>query len=133
MSVGIDILDTDHKIIVQYMNKFIDAVDREESTFHIDSIYQQLLSYTIYHFEREERILEVCNYDNLPAHHETHEILKKELNSLRNRYMQTSEKIIDTDIRDLLNKWLFEHILEDDHAYRTTIENNADLIRNADI
>ena len=117
MSVGVDSLDEDHKILVSCLNDFIDACDNDEGILVTDSIFSCLLEYTDYHFSREEKIMEVCGYPGLQEHKETHEVLCQKVIDIRYRYVINRSGELEAEIKDFLQSWLAEHILGSDMDY----------------
>ena len=122
MSVGCKPLDDDHKILIQALNDFIDALENDEGVFVIDGIFSVLVDYTNYHFAREEKIMEECGYPNMGPHIETHVALKEQLIDCRRRYMLNANAELEAEISEFLHNWLQKHILISDMDYRESIE-----------
>lgn len=128
MSVGCKPLDDDHKILVQALNDFIEAVENDEGVFVTDGIFSVLLDYSNYHFAREEAIMEACGYEDLDRHKQTHTDLKEQLLDARRRYMLNPSPDLEDEIRDFLLNWLQTHILVRDMDYKEAIEaSGADI------
>ena len=121
MSVGCKALDDDHKILVQALNDFIDALENDEGVFVTDGIFSVLLDYTNFHFNREEAILEACSYEDLEDHKQTHIELKEQLMDARRRYMLNPSSDLEEEIRDFLYSWLQSHILVRDMDYKNVV------------
>lgn len=121
MSVGCKALDDDHKILIQALNDFVEAIDNDEGVFVTDGIFAVLLNYTNFHFMREEAIIEACGYEDLDAHKATHIELKEQLLDARRRYMQTPSSTLEDEIRTFLLSWLQSHILIADMDYRDVV------------
>jgi len=121
MSVGCKPLDDDHKILVQALNDFIDALENDEGVFVTDGIFSVLLDYTNYHFNREEAILEACGYEDLERHKQTHIELKEQLMDARRRYMLNPSSDLEEEIREFLYNWLQTHILIRDMDYKDVV------------
>ncbi len=125
MSVGCDALDDDHKILVQALNDFIEAIEEDEGVFVTDGIFSVLLDYSNFHFAREEAIMEACGYDDVESHKETHNTLKEQLLDARRRYMLNPSPDLEDEIRDFLMSWLQSHILVSDMDYKTVVEQSG--------
>ncbi|MEG3617321.1 bacteriohemerythrin [Magnetovibrio sp. PR-2] len=121
MSVGCKQLDDDHKILVQALNDFIEAVENDEGVFVTDGIFSVLLDYSNFHFAREEAIMEACGYADLDNHKQTHNSLKEQLLDARRRYMLNPSPDLEDEIRDFLLSWLQSHILVSDMDYKSAI------------
>lgn len=121
MSVGCKALDDDHKILIQALNDFIDALENDEGVFVTDGIFSVLLDYTNFHFAREEAIIEACGYEDLERHKETHLVLKEQLMDARRRYMLNPSCELEEEIREFLYNWLQTHILIRDMDYKDVV------------
>lgn len=122
MSVGCKALDDDHKVLIQALNDFIDAVDNDEGVFVTDGIFSVLADYTDYHFTREEMIMEACGYTDIVSHKNTHAALKEQLMDSRTRYMHNPNAELEDHVRKFLTHWLQDHILVKDMKYRQDLE-----------
>lgn len=121
MSVGCAALDNDHKILIQALNDFIDALENDEGVFVTDGIFSVLLDYTNFHFAREEAILDACHYSDVASHKQTHIELKEQLMDARRRYMLNPSSDLEEEIRDFLLSWLQTHILIRDMDYKDVV------------
>lgn len=121
MSVGCAALDNDHKILIQSLNDFIEALENDEGVFVTDGIFMVLLDYTNFHFAREEAIMKACGYPGFEDHIKTHGELKEQLMDARTRYMRNPSPDLEDEIRDFLLSWLQSHILIRDMDYKSAI------------
>ena len=121
MSVGCAALDNDHKILIQALNEFIEALENDEGVFVTDGIFSVLLDYTNFHFSREEAILEACHYADLQNHKQTHLELKEQLLDARRRYMLNPSSDLEKEIHAFLLSWLQIHILISDMDYKDVV------------
>lgn len=121
MSVGCTALDDDHKILVQALNDYVEAMENDEGVFVTDGIFQALLDYTNYHFGREERIMEACGYPDLATHKKAHAGLKEQLADCRTRYMLNANAELEEEVAEFLTSWLQTHILIKDMDYKSAV------------
>ncbi len=117
MSVGIDSLDEDHKVLIVCLNEYIDACDHKDSVTILNNIFNVLLDYTGYHFRREEKVLEACGYPGLEAHKELHVTLTQKVIDSRNSHMSNPGNTLSDEVREFLQSWLQDHILSCDMDY----------------
>ncbi len=122
MSVGCKPLDDDHKVLIQALNDFIEAMENDEGVFVTDGIFSVLVDYTDYHFTREEKVMEACGYPDLENHKKTHAELREQLLDSRTRYMLNPNAELEEEVRDFLTNWLQDHILVKDMSYRADLE-----------
>jgi len=128
MSVGCSALDDDHKVLIQTLNEYIDALENDEGVFVIDGIFSVLLNYTNFHFAREEAIMEASGYSGLENHKQTHRELKEQLMGVRQKYMRNPSSDLEDEIRDFLLSWLQSHILVRDMDYKDMVlESGLDI------
>jgi len=122
MSVGVDRLDEDHKILVQCLNDVIDAVENSEDVFVIDTVFTKLADYTDFHFRREEEVMAACGYPGLESHRSVHEKLKARLEECRKQFALSPTSDLTAEMRDFLATWLREHIMGTDKDYAAAVE-----------
>jgi len=125
MSVGCAPLDDDHKILIQALNSFIDALENDEGAFVTDGIFSVLMDYTNFHFSREEAILAACGYEDLDAHKQAHSALKQQLIDARQQYVLNPSSDLEDEIRDFLLHWLQSHILVCDMDYKDVVSKSG--------
>ena len=130
MSVGIDVIDNDHKKLLNLINElvFIIQANAPSKEAAIESVISELIDYTIYHFDREEKLMEVCGYPEIERHKRVHETLKQQVQTYMDRYKQKPQTLEPDAIRIFLNLWLVDHIMTMDKDYESWMQNNAELI-----
>ena len=117
-SVGVDRLDTDHIIITSLINHIDDAKLSGSDENAVGMIINALTSYSIGHFRREERLLAEKKDPDLPAHTEQHHMVEQQLADLYADYQRCPNPDTSTEIMELLNFWITEHILRVDMKYK---------------
>src|SRR5512134_1416976 len=134
MSVGVSRLDRDHKILIGLINRLDDANSSGgEAQPLMAEVLGVLVDYTIFHFAREEAVMDACGYPALGQHHEDHLALTQEVRDWQQRFRENAESVAPLDILDFLKGWLNHHILLQDMAYRPFVEGNpaADAVAEA--
>ncbi|CAA7623701.1 bacteriohemerythrin [Magnetospirillum sp. UT-4] len=121
MSVGVPILDADHKTLVSLINNLHRSVGDREEYATLGSVLKALEDYAEHHFAREERVMEVCRYPSLEAHSRMHRNLAKQVRDLKSRYDLDRTAVRAKDCLTFLNKWLIEHICSTDMDYRAWV------------
>lgn len=119
--LGIDVIDDQHKRIVDYINKLADAgpdISSEELAEVVDS----LVDYTYSHFAFEEALMEEVEYENLSAHLQTHEAFTNRVKELHHRFC--AGESVNEELGELLKYWLLNHIKEDDRSYAPVVKKN---------
>jgi hemerythrin len=129
MSVGVEELDNDHKVLIKVIND-LDANAGSES--RRDVVRQCLLAlrrYAEFHFAREEKVMSACNYPSLDVHKGEHRDFVKQIQEVTARFDAGPEDvagIVNQELLGYLKNWLNHHILIEDMAYRPQVERSAE-------
>ena len=78
-------------------------------------ILDSLVEYTKYHFQAEETLMQSYQYEGLNHHKALHREFEKKLYKFRDDI--TNERLDTNELLSLLDKWLVDHILEEDSKY----------------
>lgn len=132
MSVGVPILDADHKTLVGLVNNLHRSIGDREEYATLGSVLKALEDYADHHFTREERVMEVCRYPALEAHRATHRRLALHVRGLKRSYDVDRTAVRAKDCLDFLHKWLIEHICSTDMDYRTWVVGHAEALSAAE-
>ena len=110
---GLHEIDDHHLKLLEILNRAYDvklySTDKEE----IQTIFQELIKYTNYHFDTEEQMLKDAGLPGLNAHIKKHNDFKNQLDAMMQEYISGGPQV-NTDIVLFLWEWLKNHILEDD-------------------
>ncbi|MDD5056311.1 MAG: bacteriohemerythrin [Sideroxydans sp.] len=117
--IGIPVLDTQQRLFVEFINE-LDEACRTDDLTKTNRVMENLLHYTVTHFELEEELLEKAEYPYLKAHRRVHEVFMKKVSELRGRSIKGEN--ISTDLLELLKGWLKSHIQREDHDYVETLK-----------
>lgn len=119
-SVGVDLIDNDHKLLVSLINQLNDAISEDEGRDVVGSVLNVLVEYTVSHFGREELLLKKGQYPEaeFTAHHREHEKLTAQVRAIVARYYDGEIDSIDSEVLLFLKNWLTGHILGVDMKYR---------------
>jgi len=116
LSVGIDMVDEDHKKLLSLINQLQTAAHYQTDNTLIESTLNDLVDYTKYHFSREEQLMEQNNYPDLTGHKEQHEAMVNQVTEFINEYRTDNTRTIDNVI-SYLKTWLINHIKGTDREY----------------
>lgn len=123
-SVGIDQIDSQHKILFELINRLFQVALRREHESSITEIIDTLIDYTRTHFELEEKLLQEASYPELAEHHQEHQRFVEELESVACKFL-LEEKIVTFKLLNFLKHWLKEHILVTDIAYARALASSG--------
>ncbi len=121
-SVGHPDLDQDHQTLVDLINMLHEAWEAGEDLDVRLGIVSELLMYTDYHFQREERLLAERNYPRLAQQKADHAALRQSVEDFRARHLSQADTALTAEIEDFLKTWMMSHILEEDLRYRPLFE-----------
>lgn len=125
MSVGVPLVDRDHKVLVSLLNNFHESTTPGSNDKIIEQTLKTLSDYIVYHFAREEEVMKACHYPDHEAHKKLHDSLVEQVTSISLRFFENKEDISKEDLLDFLKEWLVNHILKQDMAFRPYAEFNT--------
>ena len=131
-NVGVESLDTDHKVLISLLNQLSEAITGGEPRSTVQRVLDALLDYTIYHFGREESLMRACAYPDYDSHVRTHATLRAQVADIRDRYVRNPESIHAREVLAFLKTWLTTHIVGRDHLYVPFMANRREDIEEAD-
>jgi hemerythrin len=131
-SVGVDALDSDHKVLINLINQLDDAIKGNEPRETVEKVLESLLDYTDYHFRREEALMQAAGYPDVDAHKRTHGTLRAQVADIRDRYLRNPESIHAREVLSFLKNWLTAHIVGRDRLYTPFLLSRADAVRDAE-
>ncbi len=114
-SVGVALIDEQHKMFVGIMNELYSAIVEKKEKTVIDDVFKQLVAYTQFHFQTEERYFDEFKYEGAQEHKEAHAKLRHQIAELEER----KDGIFEDPflLMDFLEDWLVNHIMGMDKQY----------------
>jgi hemerythrin-like metal-binding protein len=124
MSVGLPVLDSDHKALITLINTLHKELELDEEPAKLAEVFEKLVLYVDYHFAREESVMKACAYPAIDAHREEHKKLAQEIHYFRDRHIRGGEARIGQELLNFLKDWLNHHILMQDMHYKKYAQGN---------
>lgn len=124
LNTGIDIIDSQHQRIVEMINN-LQVAQNAGSRAATAEVIDEMVDYTLSHFAFEEELMEEAGYPFCAAHKRVHEVFARRVSELRMRF-QAGEDVVD-ELRNMLSRWLFNHIRSDDKAYAEQVKQHLNL------
>ncbi|MET0088683.1 MAG: bacteriohemerythrin [Candidatus Thiodiazotropha sp.] len=121
LDTGIDVIDGQHKRIVEYINKLHEARLNNDSN-GIGEIIAATIDYTVSHFTFEETLIEDAGYEFIRPHKKVHQLFIRRVSEFKQRFDRGED--ISEELHNLLARWLFSHIRNDDAAYVQSVKSN---------
>ena len=115
-SVGISIIDEEHKKFINIMNRAIVAKQHDDNPGKIEEVLNAIIDYAWSHFKTEECYMIEFDYPEYQCHKEEHlEFVLKSTDYL-NR-VASGDYQISNEIYEYLNQWFVRHIQGTDRKY----------------
>jgi len=115
-SVNVPEIDDQHKKLIALANQMYDAMRAGKGRDVLGPVLAELVDYTVYHFEAEERLLRQHGFPEHDEHKEMHDSLAGKAKQFRDDFTRGQESRA-MDVMLFLSNWLNIHILEADKQY----------------
>ena len=115
-SVNIREIDDQHKILVKLINDLHDAMKVGKGKEVMGTTIKELVDYTAYHFDHEEKLFTSNGYPESSQHKAIHEKLIAEVKTLQKNY-ESGNTVISMEVMNFLKDWLSGHIMGTDKKY----------------
>ncbi len=120
-NTGIDVIDDQHKRILDFINEIDDNPDAQDR-IRIRQILNNIIDYTQSHFTFEESLQEEAGYKYRVPHKRVHDLFIKRIEGYRDLF--EAGHSIENELYDVLSKWLINHIQHDDADYVGAVKEN---------
>lgn len=114
LSIGIDVIDNQHRRIVDYLNE-LDAANVSRDRDKVSKVIEGLIDYTKTHFIFEENLLEKSGYPLTDSHKKVHKTFVSHMNIYQTKHNKGED--ITRQLMSELRIWLTNHIKRDDADY----------------
>lgn len=123
-SVGIEEVDKQHEKLIEVLNSLHAAMKSGQSKIVLGGILNELIDYTHYHFDTEEKLFDKYGYEEVDLHIIEHNDFIRKIEEFNNNFMSGNGSISISLFR-FLNTWLDEHIRVSDKNYSMNFENKG--------
>ena len=115
-SVGVELIDNQHKKMFETINALIDSIDNFPTQEKLNDIIQRLIAYKKFHFSTEEKYFDEFDYEFTEEHKAKHEEFSKKVDEI---VASGKEDVLSLafSLVDFLEDWLIHHILKEDQKY----------------
>ena len=111
LSVGIEIIDEQHKMLIQRLGELSEAVENRQGETAIMKTLEFMSDYTDFHFTSEEQHMSEQNYPGLADQKAQHEEFRATLKRIVEDYEDEGPtRSLTTSINTFLFNWLINHI-----------------------
>lgn len=118
LSIGVDLIDGQHKMLIQRLSEVSEAIQMNQGEGAIAKTLDFLIGYTDFHFSTEEKQMTEQNYPGLDLQKQQHEEFRKSLKQLVEDFeYEGATQSLAYHIKDFLFNWLIRHIKDVDHKF----------------
>ena len=124
LSVGNDIIDNDHKYLIDIIN----LIEHSFATKNLNALAEALDSLTQYsksHFAHEEKIAQAVGYKQIAYLNRSHSGLVKQLDKAKNELNEISQEWsseIAAHFNQFLRDWLINHVIKEDLLMKPALQ-----------
>lgn len=114
--IGVAEIDRQHRHLVEILNRVHEAMRAGSPHREMQRVMQDLVNYTRYHFDAEERAMREAGYPELAGHQQKHRAMVARVETFREE-MMSGKATVTMRLMLFLKEWLAKHILETDRRF----------------
>jgi hemerythrin-like metal-binding protein len=115
LQLGFAEIDTQHKRLVDLVNVLHDAMRVGHGREIVGPVLNELVEYTVYHFDFEEKLMDRYRVATAPTHKAEHRKLVRDVSAFKAKF-DSGAASVTIELMDFLRNWLTNHILQTDKA-----------------
>ncbi len=123
-SVGISIIDEEHRKFIDIINKAIVAREQSDNPEEIKEVLKEMTDYVLTHFKTEEIYMIEFNYPEYKTHRNEHIGFSEKTLAYCNR-VADGDSHFTNEIFESLKQWLVNHIQVTDKKYIDCFKRNV--------
>jgi len=124
LSVKVNEIDEQHKKLISLINNLHDAMLEKRGKQALENTLQELASYTVYHFQTEEKYMQKFNYPAYASHKIQHDAFVKKVSDFQKDF-QANKLGLSIELMKFLRDWVSNHIKQIDQQYSGTFIQNG--------
>lgn len=119
LSVKVKEIDDQHRKLIGLINILNDAIQAGEGKQILEETLSELVDYTGYHFQTEEKYMKKFEYPGYLAHKVAHDEFARQV--LTHQANLKADKFVEPlVVMAFLKVWVTSHIMDMDHQYAAT-------------
>ena len=123
-SMGISIIDEDHKKFIDILNKAIFAKEHNDNPEEVKEVLYRITNYAFNHFLTEEAFMIEFDYPDYKSHKEEHSAFSEKMTEYCNR-VNEGDCHISNELVEYLKQWIVNHIQVTDRQYVDCFKKNG--------
>lgn len=124
MSVGSDVLDGHHKMIIDCLNQLHPLIDAKGKDDEVRAVLAKLEEFVLVHFSEEEQCMKKVGYPYWQAHKSQHDKMYDIVFDMISE-LEHGRSVDAKHLFSILYEWLFNHIMKEDKKYVYYLQNPA--------
>ncbi|MGA2350281.1 MAG: bacteriohemerythrin [Terracidiphilus sp.] len=117
MSVGVKLLDNDHRKLVLRINELHEGLMTGRAKPELGLAFERLVRCARVHFAHEERLFAETGYRDAAAHQQVHKEMIEKIKYLHVQFKFATEIAVELELMSQLKVWLFSHLHSADQDY----------------
>lgn len=123
-SVGVTIIDDQHKLLFKTINELIDLLHTNPTEVEIQKILGDIIEYKKKHFATEEGYFKEFNYVEADKHIAEHNMFTAKVEEIENKHKGDTLNLA-YELIDYLEDWLIGHLMISDQKYVGCFKSNG--------
>lgn len=123
LSVNAEI-DVQHRKLFAILNELHASVTAGTERGALAHVFNELIDYTVEHFQTEERYFVDLSYPDAAAHKKEHDELTEQVLKLQAQFAE-GDLVISFELLDFLYDWLMKHTSDTDLKFRRFLDGRA--------
>lgn len=115
LTTHVDAMDNEHKKLIDIMNRLYERHEAKATKNELGSIVRELVSWTVTHFDHEEKFFDTLDYSQASVHKKIHKDLIQRLKDHGAEFEKTGQ--LTPAFFQFLKTWLTAHIMGIDTKY----------------
>jgi hemerythrin-like metal-binding protein len=124
LSVGVELIDSEHKRLVNLLNELNRAVEEGAGQGALGGVLSGLVNYTHYHFSHEEELARRSRFPGYERHRRQHEGFTAKVLEVYANFQSGEAAGLPGEVLEFLKVWLSQHILGSDRELGAYLNSN---------
>ncbi|GAB4177975.1 MAG: bacteriohemerythrin [Calditrichia bacterium] len=124
LSVKVHEIDLQHKKLVALINELNDAMRQGKGKEVVGKIINDLINYTLTHFQTEEKYFDRFDYPETESHKKEHANFVSKVSEFQDKFEKGSFSL-SIEVLNFLSNWLRSHIKGTDMKYSQFFRDNG--------
>ncbi len=112
-NTNVEIIDNQHRKLVGLLNNLASAMSEGKGNKVMGQTLKELIDYSVYHFEEEEKYFDQVDYPHAEIHRKEHRLFIEKMNQIK-ADMEVNKMGLSVELMRFLKDWLIDHINDTD-------------------